>query len=175
MSPNQEPTQFNARFDQIVAQIQEVEDNMFAFNIYSGLESLGYKPELITHEDSFLCIRIPAADNYYVEIMSVEDGCGIEQPLMIYTEFNEMRRAATGLLGEYRYQADFLVQFDDSPADGEELEIRDEEWLGKALIGTVRHTAYSFHEFIQGAFYKIKGFYGVEIYPEISESQFKFF
>lgn len=179
MLPNDQ-TQLKSIFSQIVAPIADVEVNMYAFNMHRGITRFGYKAELVQEHGTFSCIRIPAAENYYIEICSILDDDGEPLPLMVYEEYDEKLRPilekATGFDGCYRYQANFAVHYDDF--DGQrmhDLGLTEDDICGHAFIGAVEFTAYNFQEFIQGALYKIQRTFDVQIYPEMRSSQRKMF
>jgi hypothetical protein len=177
--PN-DPNQVNAIFTQMVTPIADVEENMFAINMHRGIKRLGYKAELVRHEESFSHILIPAADDYYIEISAIEDEDGITLPLMVYEEYDEnilpLMEKAMGVNGRYRYQATFTIHFDDSDTQRIlDRELSEDDICGIAYVGEVEYTAYSFQEFIQGALYKIQRAYDIEIYPTIRVSHRKAF
>ena len=175
-----DPSQIKSIFTQMVTPIADVEENMFAFNMHRGITRLGYKAELVQHEDSFSHILMPAADDYYIEISAIEGEDGITLPLMVYEEYDEnirpLMEKAMGVNGRYRYQATFAIHFDDSGMQRIlDLELSEDDNCGITYIGDVEYTAYSFQEFIQGALYKFQRIYDIEIYPTMRVSQRKAF
>lgn len=171
--------QVNAIFTQMVAPIADVEENMYAHNLYRGITRLGYKADLKFDQDSFSSIKIHAADFLYIEVTPTIDEDGITLPLMVYQEFEDdirpVMETAFGISGTYLYQADFTVMFDDAKASclqGSELaEGKDPS----SFIGIIEHSADDFQEFIQGAFYQIQRQLNIEIYPEMRANKRKVF
>ena len=144
------PEEINSIFIDMVKPIRDVERSIFFHNVYNGIKSLGYIPEVFRNggEESFL--RIPAADNYFIEIRPQRNKAGVQQPLMLWYEYEGKLREfaekhAFGITGTYMYQADFTT----------------------VDFGTISHSSYNFQEFIQGAIYKMVREYDVDIYPKL--------
>lgn len=172
--------QVNAIFTQMVAPIADVEEKMYALNFHRGITRLGYKADLVFDEDAFSHIKIYASDFLYIEVRAIVDEDGITLPLMVYREFEDdirpVMESAFGISGSYIYQADFTVKFDDAAAMRlEGMQLSDEEALFNTFIGIVEYSAEDFHEFLQGAFYKIHSQLNVAIYPELRATKRKVF
>ncbi len=179
MLPNDD-NQVNAIFTQMVAPIADVEEKMYALNFHRGITRLGYKADLVFDDDAFSHIKIFASDFLYIEVRPIVDEDGITLPLMVYQEFEDdirpVMESAFGISGSYLYQADFTVKFDDAAAMRlEGMQLSDEEAKFATFIGIIDHSAEDFHEFLQGAFYKIHRQLNVEIYPELRATKRKVF
>lgn len=179
MLPNDD-NQINAIFTQMVAPIADVEEKMYALNFHRGITRLGYKADLVFDEDAFSHIKIYASDFLFIEVRAIVDEDGITLPLMVYQEFEDEIRpvmeSVFGISGSYLYQADFIVKFDDAGAMRlESMQLTDEEADFATFVGIVEHSAEDFHEFLQGAFYKIHDQLKVEIYPELRATKRKVF
>ena len=170
----------NAIFTQMVAPIADVEEKMYALNFHRGITRLGYKADLVYDDDTFSHIKIYAADFLYIEVRAIVDEDGITLPLMVYQEFEDdirpVMESAFGISGTYLYQADFTVMFDDAAAMRlEGMELIGENANYASFVGIIDHSADDFHEFLQGAFYKIFRQLNVEIYPELRATKRKVF
>ena len=177
--PNDD-NQVNAIFTQMVAPIADVEEKMYALNFHRGITRLGYKADLVFDEDTFSHIKIFAANFLYIEVRPIVDEDGITLPLMVYQEFEDdvrpVMESAFGISGSYLYQADFTVKFDDAAAMRMEgMQLSEAEANFATFVGIIDHAADDFHEFLQGAFYKIQRQLNVEIYPELRATKRKVF
>jgi hypothetical protein len=167
------PEEINSIFIDMVKPIRDVERSIFFHNVYNGIKSLGYISEVFRTggEESFL--RIPAADNYFIEIRPQRNKAGVQQPLMLWYEYEGKLREfaekhAFGITGTYMYQADFTLILDENdPIREAELDLPASEDRGTVDFGTISHSSYNFQEFIQGAIYKMVREYDVDIYPKL--------
>ena len=178
--PNFDSTQIDAIFADIASPNIEMQQNMYAYNIYRRLLRMGYVATLEKENENFSLINIAADDDYFIEITAITSKNGTPKPLMAHQELTgSVRKISEELYGNsgmYRFQATFTLKYytyDEERA--EELGIEREDTRDETTVGSITKSAYDFHQLIQGALYQIQRDLDAEVYPAIRRSSRKVF
>lgn len=180
LRPNFDSTQIDAIFADITSPNFDMQQNMYAYNIYRRLLRLGYETKLVKNEENFSHIKIAADDDFFIEITPVISKDGTVQPLMEYHELTgEVRKMSEKLFGNsglYNFQASFTLKYNTYDEErAEELGIDKADTRDETTVGTIQSSAYDFYHFIQGALYDLVKAFDTEIYPQIRSPKRKNF
>jgi hypothetical protein len=172
LRPNFDSTQIDAIFADITSPNFEMQQNMYAYNIYRRLLRLGYEAKLVKNEENFSNIKISADDDFFIEITPVISKDGSPKPLMEHHELSgEVRKISEELFGTpgiYQFQANFTLKYNTYDAElAEELGIDKADTRDETTVGTIQSSSVDFFHFIQGAFYDLVKAFDVEIYPQL--------
>ena len=153
----------------MVAPISDVEEKMYAMDIHRSIIRSGIKAGLVSHQDTFSHILIPASGNLFIEISPMY-GKTDKEPLMVYTDYGVNTESIAEIeiaqMCSYVYKARFTVKYAETSHSQRSLRnVASQVSATGTMLGAIDHEAPSFGEFLQGALYKINRELSIEIYP----------
>jgi hypothetical protein len=180
LRPNFDSTQIDAIFADITSPNFEMQQNMYAYNIYSRLLRIGYEAKLVKNEDTISHVKIFADDDFFIEITPVISKDGQVEPLMEHHELTgKVRKISEELFGTpglYNFQANFTLKYNTYDEErAEELGIDKADTREETTVGTIQSSSFDFYHFIQGALYEIFKAFDTEVYPQMRSPKRKNF